>query len=137
LTSHCLLPSQTLSFASGHLCPEGFCGPCTHICLESPLLKGRCRPSYRSLSLYDLLVSPDTCLTALCCTCVFCVVGIAGLGTVGGACTWWTWPWTRPTTRARTLTYILCCRNCRPGSSGRARVPGGPGPGRGQREHGR
>ncbi len=30
LTVRCLLPSQTMSLGSGHLCAEGFYGPCTY-----------------------------------------------------------------------------------------------------------
>ncbi len=40
LAVHCLRPSQTMSLGSGHLCAEGFYGPCTcH--LDVSFLPGR------------------------------------------------------------------------------------------------
>ncbi len=62
--------------------------------------------------------------------------GIAGLGTVGGH-VYLVDLALDEASESTDINMYFVCRNCRAGYSGRARVPGGPGPGRGQREHGR
>jgi hypothetical protein len=63
--------------------------------------------------------------------------GIAGLGSVGGRL-YLVDLALDEANKSKDVNMYFVCRNCRSGYSGRARVPGGHGPGRGQqREHGR
>ncbi len=58
-------------------------------------------------------------------------VGIAGLGTVGGR-VYLVDLALHEANESTDVNIYFVCMNCRAGYSGRACVPGGPGPGRGQ-----